>query len=82
MTQLIENPRDFACHDLEKKTKRDLSKIFLLGSSQFISLVFLLTCLLIVLPFYSGSAITSLGDYFYVDSNGVKQTGTFYSFKP
>jgi hypothetical protein len=52
------------------------------ASPQFISLAFFLTCLLINSPFIFNSAITSLGDYFYIDSNGVKQTGTFYSFKP
>ncbi len=52
------------------------------ASPQLISLAFFLTCLLINSPFIFTSAITSLGDYFYLDSNGVKHTNTFYSFKP
>jgi hypothetical protein len=51
------------------------------ASPQLISLAFFLTCLLIDLPLLFGSIITSLGDYYYIDSNGVKQTGTFYFFK-
>jgi len=52
------------------------------ASPQFISLAFFLTCLLIDLPFIFDATITPFGDYFYSDSNGDKQTGTFYSFQP
>jgi hypothetical protein len=50
------------------------------ASPQLISVSFFLTCFLINFPLLFGSEIASLGDYFYIDSNGVKQTRTFYFF--
>ena len=48
------------------------------ASPQFISLAFFLTCLLIELPYLNILKVSSLGDYYYIDSNGAKQTNTLY----
>jgi hypothetical protein len=53
-----------------------LSKKRFRASPKFISLAFFLTCLLIDFPLYFGSKYTSFKQFFYIDSNGVKQTGT------
>jgi uncharacterized membrane protein YciS (DUF1049 family) len=47
-------------------------------SPQFISLSLFLTCLFINVPFIFGFEVVSYGDYYYSDSNGVKQTTSFY----
>jgi hypothetical protein len=47
-------------------------------SPRFISFSLFLTCLFINVPFIFGFEVGSRGDYFYVDSNGVKRTATFY----
>jgi hypothetical protein len=49
-------------------------------SPQFISLSLFLTCLCINLPFIFGFEVASFGDFSYLDSKGVKQTGSFYYF--
>ena len=54
------------------------------SSPQLIYFVFFFTCFLIDLPFAFGFKIISLGDFFYFNSNGVKETATLYylaSFK-
>jgi len=48
------------------------------ASPQLISLAFFLTCLVIELPYLNILQVSSLGDYYYIDSSGVKQTNTFY----
>jgi hypothetical protein len=47
-------------------------------SPQFVSLSLFLTCLFIDIPLLFGFEVVSFGEYSYLDSNGVKQTGTFY----
>jgi hypothetical protein len=51
------------------------------ASPQFISLAFFLTCLLINLPLFFCLKYTSFKKFFYIDSNGVKQTGTLVFLK-
>ncbi len=48
------------------------------ASPQFISLSLFLTCLILDIPLLFGFKVVSYGDYFFLDSNGVKQTGSFY----
>ncbi len=48
------------------------------ASPKFISLSLFLTCLCIDVPFIFGFEVWSYGDYYYVDSNGVKRTASFY----
>jgi len=43
-----------------------------------VSLALFLTCVCIDFPFVSSFSIGSLGTYYYFDSNGVKQTATYY----
>ena len=50
------------------------------SSPQFISLSLGLTCLFIDLPFTSSLKIAPLSNYYYINSNGVKQTDTFYYY--
>ena len=47
---------------------------------QIISLAFFLTCLLIDLPFAFSLKIVSLGDYIYINSNGVQQKASFFYY--
>jgi hypothetical protein len=47
-------------------------------SPQFVSLSLFLTCLFINVPLIFGFEVGSFGDYSYLDSNGVKHTGSFY----
>ena len=49
-----------------------------IASPRLISLTLFLTCVFIDLPFAFSFKIASFGDYFYFDSNGLKQTATFY----
>jgi hypothetical protein len=48
------------------------------ASPQFISFAFFLTCLLIDSPLLSIFEISFIGDFYYIDSNDVKQTNTLY----
>jgi hypothetical protein len=50
------------------------------ASPQLVSLAFFLTCVFIDFPLFFGSKISPLGDYFYLDSNGVRHTKTLYFF--
>ena len=47
---------------------------------QFISFIFFLICLLIGIPLGFSLKISSFGDYFYFDSNGVKQFSTLHYY--
>ncbi len=47
-------------------------------SPQFVSLISLIACLLIEIPLIFVLKIVSLGDYYYVDSNGVKQYSSLF----
>jgi hypothetical protein len=47
-------------------------------SPQFISLSLFLTCLFINLTFIFAFEVVSFGDYYYLDSDGLKLTGSFY----
>ena len=47
-------------------------------SPQFISLSLFLTCLFINLPFIFALEVVSFWDYYYLDSDGLKLTGSFY----
>jgi len=47
-------------------------------SPQFVSLSLFLTCLFINVPLLFAFDVVSYGDYSYLDSSGVKQTGSFY----
>jgi len=47
-------------------------------SPQFVSLSLFLTCIFINVPLIFGLEVTSYGYFYYSDSNGVKQTGSFY----
>jgi hypothetical protein len=48
------------------------------ASPQLISLSLFLTCLCIDVPLLFGLEVDSLGQYYYVDSHGVTQAGSFY----
>ena len=48
------------------------------ASPQLISLISFLACLVIEVPLIFGLKIVSLGDYYYVDSNGVKHYSTLF----
>ena len=47
---------------------------------QIISLIYFLICLLIGIPLAFSLKISSFGDYFYFDSNGVKQFSTLHYY--
>jgi len=48
------------------------------ASPQLVSLAFFVTCFFINLPLFLSSKVSSLGDFYYMDSNGRKHTATFY----